>query len=192
MELIDYLQKLRPMPQKVAEEIVSFTKDEQYDKNTLIIKEGGLSKRSFYLESGYIRCYILDKEGREITTRIFSSPIFLNDYQSFFKKQACDENYETITDCITKTLDLETLQYCFHNIPEFREWGRMMLTMHYVEVHQRMLSLMRDSAEERYIKLLEEHPDVIQHVPLKIIASYIGVTDSSLSRIRKDVSKNLS
>lgn len=114
-----------------------------------------------FLADGFIRCFTVDTAGNEITTRIFSAPDFINDYQSFFKQKPTLENYEAITDCRVKTLDLKNAQYCFHELPEFREWGRMMLTMNYVRLHQHFLSMHKETAEERYLKLLEQKAEII-------------------------------
>jgi hypothetical protein len=72
-------------------------------------------------------------------------------------------------------------------MPEFREFGRLLLINNYSLLHDRMVGMIKDTAEQRYLKLLEKHADIFQNVPLKIIASYLGITDSSLSRIRKEI-----
>ena len=82
-------------------------------------------------------------------------------------------------------MSYEKVQTCFHTYPEFREFGRMMLVTNYSNLHDRMLGMVKDTAENRYLKLLKNHPDIFQNIPLKIIASYLGITPQSLSRIRK-------
>lgn len=188
MELPQYLQSIKEMPDATANKIAGYFVEEEFEDKTLIIQEGKTSKKSYFLKTGIVRCFTTDLNGAEVSTRFFSAPDFLNDYLSFFNNQASEENYETIGAVKVHALNFENMQYCFHNIPEFREWGRMLLTLNYVSIHQRMLSFLKESAEARYLKLLNDQPEVIQQVPLKIIASYIGVTDSSLSRIRKEIS----
>lgn len=170
-----------------ADLIASFFKKEIINKNVLIIKEGKTSKKSYFLEEGIIRCYIIDLKGNEVTTRFYSAPDFLNDHLSFFSQKPSEENYETLTTCSVSSINRENVQHCFHNIFEFREWGRMMLTLNYVKMHKRMVSFHKYTAQERYTNLLTKHPEIIKNVPLKIIASYIGVTKFSLSRIRKNI-----
>lgn len=189
MNFEDYLQGLLPMPKPKAQLIAGYLKDDQLAKGDIFLREGQISRLSYFLAEGFIRCFTVDTAGNEITTRIFSAPDFINDYQSFFKQEPTLENYEALSDCQVKTLDLAAAQYCFHNLPEFREWGRMMLTMNYVTLHEHFLSMHKETAEQRYLKLLEQKPEIIQAVPLKIIASYLGMTDTSLSRIRRQVLK---
>ncbi|WNJ17019.1 Crp/Fnr family transcriptional regulator [Pontibacter sp. G13] len=188
MTIQEYIIQLTPIPTAKAEMLATYFKRESLPKGTRIIEEGKTSTKSYFLERGIVRCYLIDRNGEEITTRFYSAPDFLNDYQSFFKQKPSEEYYETLTDCEAMTIDLETVQYCFHNIPEFREWGRMLLTMNYVHMYQTMVSFHKFSAQERYLELLKAHPEIVREVPLKYIASYLGITKHSLSRIRKEIS----
>ena len=106
---------------------------------------------------------------------------------SFFEQKPSQENYELITDCTLYSIDYKNVQHCFHNIPEFREWGRMLLTLNYAFANQRMISLHKQTAQERYLTLLKESPEIIKNAPLNMIASYLGITKFSLSRIRKEI-----
>ena len=75
----------------------------------------------------------------------------------------------------------------FHSIYEFREFGRMILVKGFISFKQRTLSLINESAEQRYETLITARPEIFQRAPLKYIASYLGITDSSLSRIRREL-----
>lgn len=172
-----------------ADLIATYFKKETFPKKTLIIQEGKTSKKSYFLESGIIRCYIIDLKGNEVTTRFFSAPDFLNDYLSFFEQKPSEENYELVTDCLVYSITYDNVQHCFHNIPEFREWGRMLLTLNYTYINRRMISFHKETAQERYLNLKNCNPEIIEKVPLHIIASYLGITKYSLSRIRKEVSE---
>ena len=187
MELQEHLIKLNPMPMPKANLIASYFEKEVIGNGVFLIKEGKTSKKSYFLESGIVRSYIYDRNGDEITTRFYSSPDFLNDYLSFFKQKPSEENYETQTACTVWTINHENVQYCFHNIPEFREWGRMLLTLNYVDIYNRMLSFHKYTAKERYLELLKNKPEIVSQIPLKYIATYLGVTKHSLSRIRKEI-----
>ncbi len=189
MSVQSFFKKLNPMSNEKADYIASYFEKETISKLQFLIQEGKTSKKSYFLEKGIIRCYIIDLNGNEVTTRFYAAPDFLNDYLSFFKETPSEENYETLTECTVWSINRKNVQYCFHNLPEFREWGRMMLTLNYVKIHKRMISFHKDTAQERYENLLFKHPEIIQNVPLKIIASYLGVTKFTLSRIRKNSTK---
>ena len=187
MNLTVYLNSIKSMPEAKAKLIASYFEKRTLSKGTLLIEEGRTSKQSYFLESGIIRCYIIDLNGDEVTTRFYSAPDFLNDYLSFFKQKPSETNYELLTDCTLYGINFEKVQHCFHTIPEFREWGRMLLTLNYEHVNARMLSFYKETAKERYIKLETNHPEIMEQVPLNMIASYLGVTKFSLSRIRKEL-----
>ncbi len=173
------------MSDEKAELISTYFKKRSYTKGTLLIQGGKTSKQSYFLDTGIIRSYIIDLNGDEVTTRFFSAPDFFNDYLSFFEQKPSQENYELITDCDIYSISFDNVQYCFHNIPEFREWGRMLLTLNYAFVNNRMIAFHKKTAQERYLDLKTLHPEIIKKVPLQHIASYLGITKYSLSRIRK-------
>lgn len=160
----------------------------EFSKEELLLKENKLNIETFVLVSGYVRSYSYNQNGEEVTTNIFSAPSFVNDFLSFFKQQPTSENYQCLTHCKLWTMSYEKVQTCFHTYPEFREFGRMMLVMNYSNLQERMLGMIKDTADTRYLKLMKNHPDIFQNVPLKIIASFLGITDTSLSRIRRDIS----
>ena len=187
--LQNYISSILPMPIDKAIffadqfELIEITKGE------LLLTEGKITKDTFILENGYVRSYTFNQLGQEVTTNLFSGPCFVNDFLSFFKQQPTTENYQCLTQCTLWRMSFEKVQTCFHTYPEFREFGRMMLVTNYSNLHDRMLGLIKDTAENRYLKLLKLHPNLIQHVPLKMIASFLGITDTSLSRIRKEITK---
>ena len=99
------------------------------------------------------------------------------------------ENIQAITECHGFFLSIEKLNALFHSLPEFREFGRAMLVKEFAAYKKRTLSLINQTAEERYSDLLDTNKEIFQVVQLKYIASFLGITDSSLSRIRKEFSK---
>ena len=182
-----YITSILPMPTDKSAFLAEQFDPIEISKNELLLKENKTAKDTFVLERGFVRSYTFDQNGEEVTTNIFSAPCFVNDFLSFFKQQPTSENYQCLTHCNLWTMSYEKVQNCFHTYPEFREFGRMMLVTNYSNLHDRMLGMIKDTAENRYLKLMKNHPDIFQNVPLKIIASYLGITDTSLSRIRREI-----
>ncbi len=183
-----YLTSLLPMSRDKAVFFADQFEPIALQKNEFLLRENKISEDTFVMESGYIRSFTCDNNGEEVTTNIYSAPCFVNDFLSFFKQVPGSENFQCLTDCKLWTMTYENVQTCFHSYPEFREFGRMMLVTNYSILHDRMLGMIKDTAETRYKNLVQHHPDIFQNIPLKIIASYLGITDSSLSRIRKEIS----
>ena len=183
----NYIQSTIQMPEEKAKILSDKFELFELPKNEILITENHISKNTYILESGFIRSFTLDSTGNEVTTNIYSPFCFINDVMAFFKQQPASENFQTMTDCKLWMMSYEDVQANFHGIPEFREFGRMMLITNYTVLKTRMLGMIKDTAENRYLKLMSQHPDIFQNVSLKIIASYLGITDTSLSRIRKEI-----
>jgi CRP-like cAMP-binding protein len=180
---------LFPIKEEIVVKITASFSNFTLEKNTLLLDKNTISTKTYFLEKGYMRSYILNEENEEVTTNIYAAPCFVNDFLSFFKKQPTKEFYQTLTDCSFWETNLENVQNNFHNIPEFREFSRLLFVINYDKLNDRVIEMSSQKAETRYLNLLKQQPHIFQHIPLKIIASYIGVTDSSLSRIRKETSK---
>lgn len=188
--LKNYIQSVVPMSEEIASAFANQFQPRTLEKGEFLIRENKVSKETYFLQDGVIRSFITSSEGEEVTTELFSAVCIVNNFLSFFKQVPCPENYQALTPCAIWCLSFDQMQQNFHGQrPEFREFGRTMLVTHYSKLQSRMIGLIKDSAEARYLRLLEQHPDIFQHVPLKIIASNLGITDSSLSRIRKEISR---
>ena len=186
VELKKSLKAIKLISDKDADLIASYFQKEIIRKGSKVINEGRTSRKSYFLKAGIIMCYVIDLKGDIVTTRFFTNSDFFNDYLSFFEQTPSLENYEALTDCILWSIDYDNVQYCFHNIPEFREWGRMLLTKNYAFLNNKMLDFHKKTAEERYTDLHNNYPQIIENVPLNIIASYLGITKFTLSRIRNN------
>lgn len=184
--LVAFIQSMLPMPLGKAITIASQFERKTLVKHEFVLQEGKVCNESYFLENGYVRAFAFDPDGNDITFNIFSPPSFVNDISSLFRRVPTKENIQALTECAVWAIPYERLQANFHAMPEFREFGRMMLIMGNTHLKDRMISMIRDTAEERYTSLLRTKPDIFQHVPLKIIASYLGITDTSLSRIRRE------
>ncbi len=187
--LAGFIQSVFPMPEQQAEIIVSHFNEREIAKNDFLLKEGKTCNEYHYLDSGFMRAYTYDLEGNDVTTAFYSTNQVVCEIFSFFKRLPSKENIQALTDCTTCYLTFDELQHVFHSMPAFREFGRTILVNAYANLKLRMLSTLHETAEERYKNLMNANPDILHNAPLKHIASYLGITDTSLSRIRKEFSK---
>jgi CRP-like cAMP-binding protein len=172
-----------------AEQIVEKFKKRKTAKNEYLLKEGAVCHESHIIEEGIMRSYIFNLEGNDVTTAFYSNKMFASDLLSFFKRMPSKENIQALTDCETWYITYDDMQESFHTIPEFREFGRLNIINQFGILQQRMLSMLQQTAEQRYGDLINSNPEILQHAPLKYIATYLGITDTSLSRIRKEFIK---
>jgi CRP-like cAMP-binding protein len=167
--------------------IIPKFKEVTFVKNDYLLKEGQTANHYWFVQSGFIRSYVIDLKGNDITTNFYSTGDIVIDWPSFFMRNPTSEYIQALTDCVGWELNFETFQQLFHSIRNFREQGRMTLTNSYFSLKKHSISMIADQAKDRYVRLLKEKPHIIQSVSLKHIATYLGITDTSLSRIRKEI-----
>jgi len=160
-----------------------------FAKGAHILKTGTIADGYLVLDSGLIRSYVIDFNGKDITTNFFTPNEIVIEVSSLFQRIPSQENIEALTDCVCWKIEFQDFQQLFHSLEGFREWGRAWMASSLFDFKQRSVAMIADSATERYHKLMERKPEVFQQSSLKHIASYLGVTDSSLSRIRKETAK---
>ncbi|MEO7990212.1 MAG: Crp/Fnr family transcriptional regulator [Chryseolinea sp.] len=187
--LIKFFQQTTPIKEEMVTRIVEHFHLKEFAKGDFFLKEGKISNEYLFLESGYMRAFLFDTEGNEVTVNFYSSNNVVFEVSSFFQRVPTQENIKALTDCIGWTVTFEELNMLFHSLPEFREFGRAMLVKGFVSLKIRTLSMINKTAEQRYASLLQSNPEIFQNAPLKFIASYLGLTDTSLSRIRREFSK---
>ena len=174
---------------QAAEEIASTFSPKEIKKNSFLLKEGRVSDEYFFLETGFIRAFANDIEGNDVTTNFYSATQVVFEVSSFFNRTVSKENFQAIVDCEGWFITYEQLNNLFHSMHEFRDFGRSILVKGFSSLKTRMLSMITETAEQRYDTLLKTNPEIFQQAALKHIASYLGITDTSLSRIRKEYTK---
>jgi CRP-like cAMP-binding protein len=168
------------------ENILSQYQRVEISRNEYFVKEGSAASFYYFMESGFARSYAVDLEGNDISTKFFSSMDIVIDWHSYFTKAKCKEDIQAITNCVTWRITYENFMKLF-SIEAFRDVGRNRLVANYFELKNHSVSIISDPAKDRYLNLLKTKPDIIHNVPLKQIATYLGITDTSLSRIRKEI-----
>ena len=158
-----------------------------FRKGDFMLKEGKTANEYYILEKGLARSFVDDFDGNEVTTHFFTEDEIVIEVSSLFQRIPSQENIVCITDCECWKLTFEDFQELFHKIPNLREWGRAWMSQQLFVYKQRWVEMFTLSATKRYLNLLEHKPKVVQLAPLKQIASYLGITDTSLSRIRKEL-----
>lgn len=158
----------------------------EFPKKKLLLRSGQAEKYLSFIEKGVIRFYT-SKGENEITFSFSFASEFVSAYDSFLMQKPCGYQVETLTETILWQLTHNNLQEIYEKTEIGDKIGRFACEQLYLENIQRELSLLTQSAEERYVNLLTEQPHLIQNVPLKYLASYIGITPQALSRIRKRI-----
>lgn len=185
-----FLNNIFPEPQFTKgerEQIIPKFTQKTFAKHDFLLQEGKTANQYWFVESGYIRSFAVDTEGNDISTNFYTTGDIVIDWPSFFLRNPTRENIQALTDCVCWQLDFQTFQQLFHSIESFREAGRTRLVGGYFQLKNHSISMIVDPAKERYKRLLHNKPEILRNVSLKQIATYLGITDTSLSRIRKEI-----
>lgn len=187
--LINFFQENSNISLGIIVNIAGYFEEREFSKNEFFLKEGKVCD-FLYLAEGIMRAYTFDLKGDEVTTNLFVRNRQVFDHASFFLQTPSEENIQAVTDCVGYSITFEKMNTLFHSIPEYREYGRGMLVKELVSYKKRTLAMINKTAEQRYEDLIKDDKAIFQFVQLKHIASYLGVTNSSLSRIRREFSKH--
>ena len=160
----------------------SFKKGELFNNYKNVCKELG-----FVIE-GTFRSYIIDyKSGEDKNVFFFSRNGFVTAYKSFVRQIPCEYYTEALTDAHIVCINIFDLQKLYKQSHEWERFGRLTAEMAAYIVIERTESFLLKSPEERYLELIETHPELNEKVPLYHLSSYLGIQGPSLSRIRKRI-----
>jgi len=159
----------------------------EFPKKTLLLKVGETENHLSFIEKGIIRFYV-PKEENNFTFSFSFDNEFVSAYDSFLTQTPCGYQVETLVETTLWQISFKDLQTIYAETEIGNTIGRLATEGLYLENIKREISLLTDTAEQRYLNLFAEQPHLIQKVPLKYIASYIGITPQALSRIRRRIS----
>ncbi|MES2064230.1 MAG: Crp/Fnr family transcriptional regulator [Bacteroidota bacterium] len=156
-------------------------------KNQILEKEGEVPGYLYFIASGFVRLFHYNDQGDEVTTHINCPPGFLTSYSHFVNQTKANEIVECITNCELLRITKKDLDYLTENSSAFKSFSIWVFqqAIAYNETRARELAIL--TAEQRYRKLIETYPAIIQHVPVRYIASFLGMKPESLSRIRRQM-----
>lgn len=159
-----------------------------FKKKSILLDIGEVSNEVFYLIKGCIRLYC-EKDGEELSTYFFTENMFAGSYDSFLSQQPSKVAIETLEDCEVLVLSHKSQEKLYKVFPKMNEFIRKAIEQRFVLLHDLFISYLLNSPEERYLMLIKDRPELLQRIPQHQIASFLGVTRVSLSRIRNRVAK---
>jgi CRP-like cAMP-binding protein len=175
---------------------VSFTEEElavvktyltpkKLRKKQYLLQEGDVCKFISFVEKGALRSYSIDEKGVERIIQFALEGWTISDLYSFLTAEPATYNIDALEDSelllISKSAHEELLQ----KMPKYESWMRIQITNAYIAMQRRLTSIISLSLEERYASFTSVYPDIVQRVPQHMIASYMGLTPETLSRVRK-------
>jgi CRP/FNR family transcriptional regulator, anaerobic regulatory protein len=154
-------------------------------KGSILHRAGQIMDSYYLVDRGVLRSYVTDIHLQEITTTFYARGDIAMDTVSVFMHKPSETSLEALTDTVLWKISFQDFQYLFARLKGFSEWGRSWMTQELLKLQERNIQMITKTAAQRYALLQAVQPEVIQHAPLKYIASYLGIQDTSLSRIRR-------
>jgi len=191
--LIHYSKMITEDLNAMLERTSSFSPDEitaissrfkvkHVEHKVVLLAAGDVAREVYFLSTGCLRLYYL-KDGKDISAYFFTEGAFAGAYDSFITKQPSRHSIEAVEQSLLHSISYPKLQELYAQIPRMNEFIRQVIEERFVALHQLFSSQILDSPEERYLNLLKYRPDLLQRIPLYQLATFLGVTPVSLSRV---------
>lgn len=182
--LLGFLQDIHSMSPELRATLFSNTYLLKVNKKHILLDIDEIQKSLFFIVRGAVRSYYLDSFGKDTTSwLLFEGDLAISVY-SFFSQKRSFEVLEALEETTLLVLNHEKLMELYQSFPEFNFIGRILTETYYIKAEEKANELRVFSATERYQHLLQKYPNIIARIPLGMISSYLGITQSTLSRIR--------
>lgn len=186
-EIITYLTKHTSLSDELIDIVIASTIIKQFKKGTILLREGDVSKESYFVLHGCVRSYIIH-DGDETTLEFYTEEQPLLPI-SYGKDTPSEQYLECIEDCVVTINTPEHEAAMFAKYPQFESICRIMSEVMMTNFQESFVNYKITNPEERYMFLQKKRPDLFQRVPQYQLASYLGIKPESLSRMRKRLSK---
>ena len=183
MTFENIVARISSIPDSSFEKLDEIITQEHHAKGHMLFKEGKVNNNIYFISKGIARAYV-SQDDLEVTFWFAqeSDPLF--SIQSYVDNQPGYENIELLEDSVLYQLKKEELEILYNEDIYLANWGRKLADKSFVETEKRLIARQFKSSEERYNDLIKSHPELLQRVQLKLIASYLGMTQVTLSRVR--------
>jgi CRP-like cAMP-binding protein len=184
-----FLQNFAPITDTEFVEAQLYFKELNLKKGDLFIEQGKICKHIAFIKHGTLITYYNNDKGEEITSCFCVENNFTTSYKSFILQIPSTQSIQAIEETQLLSIDFDSLQKLYAKSIVWQNIGRAFAEREYVVMEQYASILNHETAKEKYLRLLKEQPTVIQKASIKDIASYLGVTSRTLSRIRQEIAK---
>ena len=182
-EFIDYIKEFVDLKEETIEHILSVTKEEVYEKGRQILDVGRTCKHLYFLKTGSIRSFIYQK-GKDITHWVYGPNTLFTSWGSYILQNPSNEYLAAIDECTVFSISYENWQLLYKKYPELERFGRLVMEQELAIIDEFYKGYYFLSAKEKYELLVSAYPNITQIANLGHIASMLGISQETLSRIR--------
>lgn len=187
IDLKTFINNLTPVSEESWERFAALFVPKILKKGDFFITEGQMARQIGFLESGIIRAFYRNDKAVEYNKHFFVNPCFIGGYASLITRTPNQINQQALTDCVIHVANYADIQLLYQHNSDIERVSRILAELFFVQKEQREIEIVLLDAEKRYQIFLKNFPQLEQQIPLYHIASYLGITPTQLSRIRKKI-----
>jgi len=189
-EFQTYLNNISPIKKETFEELQKHFKIVQLRKNEFFVREGEFAQKIGFLKKGIVRAFFQSQEGKEYSKQFFVAPSIVGAYSSLLTKQPNKIAQQALTDCEILVADFTNIEALYSKYHDLERLGRKIAEYYFLEKEQKEIEMALLDADKRYLILRERFPTIELLIPQYYIASYLGISATQLSRIRKKMNNS--
>ena len=186
-EFKEYLDEISILEKSTFQEFQKCFKLKKLRKNEYFAREGEYAQQIGFLKKGIVRAFFLSKEGKEYSKQFFVAPSIIGAYTSLLTKQPNKIAQKTLTDCEVLVADFSKIEALYDKYQDLERLGRKIAEFYFLEKEQKEIEMALLDADKRYLILRKRFPTIENIIPQYYIASYLGISPTQLSRIRKKI-----
>ncbi|MCU0343802.1 MAG: Crp/Fnr family transcriptional regulator [Ignavibacterium sp.] len=179
-----FVNRFIPTDDKLFETIISCFEFKKAARKELLLEAGKTANKIFFLSEGFVRFFHTKKDGTEVTSDFYFAPGFITSFTSLIEQKPSIVNIQVMVKMDVLFIKYKDLMALYDKEHKVERLGRLLAEKVFITSEKHLLSFLNDSPQDRYLWLMKEYPEYVKNIPLHYLASYLGVTAESLSRIR--------
>ena len=186
-----FLNNISPISDQEFELYSQYFKRRTLPKNKYFVMEGEICQEIAFIKKGTLRAYYLNKKSEEVTSCFCSQNKLATSYKSLVSRQPSELSIQAIENTELLVIDYSDLKNLYQQSVTWLNIGRIIAERQYLVMEQYASVLCNETAKEKYLRMLKEQPSIVNKASIHDIASYLGITRRTLSRIRKEITREL-
>jgi len=184
-EFREYINRISKIEEATFDELYNCFTPIELKKNELFAREGEYSQQIGFLKDGIVRAFFLNHEGKEYSKQFFVGPSIIGAYSSLLTKQPNGIAQQALTDCQVFVADFSKIEKLYDRFHDLERLGRKIAEFYFLEKEQKEIEMALLDADKRYLIMRDRFPAIEGIIPQYYIASYLGISPTQLSRIRR-------
>lgn len=179
-----FVKRFIQINDELFDSIISNFDYKKVARKELLLEAGKTADKIFFLSEGFVRFYHTKKDGTEVTSDFYFAPGFITSFTSLIEQKPSNVNIQAMVKMDVLFIKYKDLLALYDKEHKVERLGRLLAEQVFITSEKHLLSFLNDSPQDRYLWLMKEYPEYVKNIPLHYLASYLGITAESLSRIR--------